>query len=52
MSSLLPGFLNLSDNEKFVTLLCPTKPQTAKLANRLIKKMFELRDKIDKPDSE
>ena len=52
MSSLLPGFLSLSDNEKFVTLLCPTKPQTAKLANRLIKKMFELRDKIDKPDSE
>jgi hypothetical protein len=47
MSSLAPNFLNMSEQQKFTTFWCPTQPQTAKIANRLIKRMFELRDKID-----
>jgi hypothetical protein len=47
MSSLVPNFQNLSEQQKFITFLCPTQPQTAKIANRLIKRMFELREKID-----
>ena len=37
----------MSEQQKCTTFLCPTLPQTAKIANRLIKKMFELREKID-----
>ena len=48
LSSLVPGFVDMSDSDKFVTLLCPTQPKAAKIANRLIKLMFELRDNIDK----
>ena len=47
LSTLLPTFDSLSESQQFSTLLCPTQPQTAKVANRLIKKMFELREKID-----
>ena len=46
MSTLVPNFLNMSKQQKFTTFLCPTQPQTAKIANRLIKRMFELREKI------
>ena len=47
LSALLPTFDSLSESQQFSTLLCPTQPQTAKVANRLIRKMFELREKID-----
>ena len=47
ISSLLPSFKNLNDGDKFLNLLCPTLPQTAKLANKLIKTMFESRSKFD-----
>ena len=30
----------MSEQQKFTTFLCPTQPQTAKIADRLIKKMF------------
>ena len=52
LSSLLPGFLNFSDNEKFATLMCPVKPQTAKISNKFIKQMFELREQIDKESND
>ena len=47
MSALVPNFSNLSEQQKFTTFLCPTQPKTAKIANRLIKIMFEVREKID-----
>ena len=47
MSSLVPTFSNMSEQQKFKIFLCPTQPQTTKLANRLFKKMFDLREKID-----
>ena len=37
----------ISEQQKFTTFLCPTQPKTAKIANRLIKIMFEVREKID-----
>ena len=47
ISALVPNFLNFSEQQKFSTFLCPTQPKTAKIANRLIKNMFEIRGKID-----
>ena len=47
MSSIIQGFNNLSDEHKFVTLLTPTSPRAAKLANKCIKIMFDARNKID-----
>ena len=44
---LIPGFSNMNDDHKFLTLLCPTSAQAAKLANRFIKFMFEKRKRID-----
>ena len=46
-SRLIPGFSNMDDDHKFVTLLCPTNAQTAKLTNRFIKFMFEMRKRIE-----
>ena len=42
-----PQFLNLSENQQFYTLLCPTEAKIAKITNRLIKHMFLDRGKID-----
>ena len=47
MSALLPGFKDLSNNQKFKTLMCPTTPQTTKLVNRYIKSMLLKREQID-----
>ena len=47
LSSLLPCFKDMSESDQFITLMCPTQPKSAKIAHRLIKTMFELRDKID-----
>ena len=47
MSSLMPDFMQMSDQHKFKILLCPTSPQAAKLTNRFIKLMFECRAKIE-----
>ena len=46
ISSLKPNFKNLTKNEQFATLLCPTTPQLAKLSNKFIKILFECRKKI------
>ena len=47
ISFISPHFLTLSENEKFCTLLCPTEPKIAKITNRLIKQMFNGREKIN-----
>ena len=47
MSSHVPRFANMPDHQKFVSFMCPTQPKTAKIANKLIKLMFELREKMD-----
>ena len=47
ISALVPNFSNLNEQQKFTTFLCPTQPKTVKIANRLIKSMFEVREKID-----
>ena len=44
---ILPKFLELSEHQQFCTLLCPTEPKIAKITNRLIKQMFNGREKID-----
>ena len=43
----LANFKSLSQKQKFSTLLCPTQAITAKIVNRLIREMFQLREKID-----
>ena len=48
MSKLVPNFMNLSEDNKFKTLLCPTTPQSAKITSKFIKLMFQLRENIDK----
>ena len=47
LSSAIPGFKDLSDHNKFVTLMCPVNPQVTKQINRYIKYMFVEREKID-----
>ena len=40
-------FINLSDSEKLIKVLCPTSPQSVKLVNRYISKMMNSRKEID-----
>ena len=51
ISSLVPNFSTMSEQQQFKIILCPTQPQTAKSANRFIKKMFDLREKIDQKEN-
>ena len=44
---IIKNSYNMNDDHKFVTLLCPTNAQTAKLTNRFIKFMFEMRKRIE-----
>ncbi len=46
MTTLIPNFLSLTQDEQFVTLMCPTTPQAAKVVNKFIKILFEARQKI------
>ena len=47
MTSVLPSFLDMNDEEQFLTLMCPTTPQTAKIVNKFIKIIFEARERIN-----
>ena len=47
ISLQLPFFSNLPKTQQFRTLLCPTKATVTKIVNRLIRDMFQLREKID-----
>ena len=50
LEQLIPGFKLMDENQKFLTILCPTNAQRSKLVNRYIKFMFEKRDKIEGGD--
>ena len=50
MSAHVPNFAQMSDQQKFATMLCPTTAHSAKLIHRFIKLMFEGREKMDKLD--
>ena len=47
MESIRPGFLALPPNQKAATLLCPTSVLTAKLSNKYISILFNIRKKLD-----
>ena len=47
LALFIPGLKDLSKEQQFLTLMCPTSPQPTKLVNRFIKTMFEKRGKID-----
>ena len=46
MNSILPGFKNLSKENQFKTILCPTKPAAAKVTNQYLRILFLARDKL------
>ena len=46
ISTLKPGFMELTESEKFSTLMCPTSAQLTKTVNRFIRFMVEIREKI------
>merc|ERR1712105_27082 len=48
LTNLNPSFAQLSNNQKFVSLMCPATAQQTKLVNRFIKDMFSKRALIDK----
>ena len=47
LGQLNPSFLNLTEDEKFKTLLCQTSAFTTKLVHRFIKQMLVSREKYD-----
>ena len=47
LGAIIPSFPQLSIENKFKTILCPTSAKAAKLANRFIQLMFNTRSKID-----
>ena len=47
MENIRPGFLALPPNQKAATLLCPTSVLTAKLSNKYISILFNIRKKLD-----
>merc|ERR1711942_75600 len=47
LGPLNPSFLNLTEDENFKTLLCPTSAFSTKLVHRFIKQMFASRQKYD-----
>ena len=47
MSTILKGFSELSIENKTVTLLCPTSVLSAKLVNKYIKILFNIRKQLD-----
>ena len=47
IESITPGFLSLTHTQQTATLLCPTKVVTAKLANKYIQILFNIRKLLD-----
>ena len=47
ISSNISGFSGLSDNDKFLVLVCPSNPVNCKLVSRYLQLQFTLRDSID-----
>ena len=36
----------MSEEDQFLTLMCPTTPQSAKVVNKFIKILFEARERV------
>ena len=51
MNSIVPGFKNLSADNKIKTILCPKSSAAVKTANKFIRIMFLARDKINEGSS-
>ena len=47
MSTLVPGFYQLSNVDKLSTVLCPTSAKATKLTNKYIDILFKARTHID-----
>ena len=47
LSTLVPDFYQLSNENKLSTILCPTSAQATKLANKYIDILFKARNHID-----
>ena len=47
IAAIVPDFKEMTDDQKFVTLMCPRNPQATKTVNRYIRFMFDQRDKIN-----
>ena len=46
MNSILPGFILLSSDDQFKTMLCPTVSAACKITNQFFRIMFLARDKL------
>ena len=46
MDSILPGFKQLTKENQFKTILCPTNPAAAKVTNQYLRILFLARDKL------
>ena len=51
LSSINSNFLNLNDDEKLITLLCPADAKSAKLINKVISILISARSRIDNGES-
>ena len=47
LSSIMPSFQFLSEEDKFKAILCPTSELSTKVVNKYIRIMFNARDNID-----
>ena len=47
MSALVPGFLEMSDRDKLLTILCPAKTDVAKTVSKFLGIMSEIRKSLD-----
>ena len=47
MSSISPGFVHLSPEERLKFILCPTSEILCKVVNKYIRIMFNARDNLD-----
>ena len=47
LSSIMPNFQFLSEEDKFRVILCPTSELSTKVVNKYIRIMFNARDNID-----
>ena len=46
MNSIIPGFKNLTSEDQFKTILCPTNSAAVKVTNQFIRILFLSRDKL------
>ena len=47
MSALIPGFSNMTDRDKLLTVLCPVKTEVAKTVSKILGIMSETRKNLE-----